>query len=168
MCWSILSFRADFFVQRFIFHHGVRPGESLISEMRAFRQSLLVVLCFTFFSIYLFASAKQPPALQPDYASALAAADRFLQAWQSGDAENGMALLTTRAKREATEESIEKFFSGGTASAYEIGHGKLLKRGRYEFPVVLIRSVDKHLRRQFTSIMVVNTGGKDWVVDKLP
>jgi hypothetical protein len=46
--------------------------------------------------------------------------------------------------------------------------GKLLKPGRYEFPVVLVLGGAKHPRRRFSSIVVVNTGNNGWAVDKLP
>jgi nickel-dependent lactate racemase len=109
-------------------------------------------------------------ALGPGYAPALAAADHLLQAWQSGDVENGMSLLTSHAKEAATTDVVEKFFSNAESSGYEIGRGKLVKRGRYEFPVVLVTEDSKklHARRRFSSIIVVNTGNNDWAVDKLP
>jgi len=101
---------------------------------------------------------------------ALAAADHFLQAWQSGDLENGTALLSSQAKKVATTDVVEKFFANPVSSAYEITRGKLLKRGRYEFPVVLVTEPAKNTRarRHFSSIIVVNTGNNDWAVDKLP
>jgi hypothetical protein len=101
---------------------------------------------------------------------ALSAADHFLQAWQSGDVENGMVLLTSHAKTAATTDVVERFFSNPSPTAYEIGHGKLLKRGRYEFPVVLVSDALKniHTHRRFSSIVVVDTGNNDWAVDKLP
>jgi hypothetical protein len=110
------------------------------------------------------------PTSSRAYLSALSAADHFLQAWQSNDAEAGMALLTNHAKQASTPDTMEAFFSNEPASAYEIGHGKLLKRGRYEFPVVWIsRSAkNKRLQRQLSSIVVVNTGGDDWAIDQLP
>ncbi len=79
-----------------------------------------------------------------------------------------MALLTSHAKKGATTEILEKFFSNETPSAYEIERGKMLKRGRYQFPVVLIISRNNHIHRQFSSIVVLNTGGNDWAIDKLP
>jgi hypothetical protein len=108
--------------------------------------------------------------LDPGYVSALTAADHLLQAWQSGDIESGMALLTSHAKEAATSDTVEQFFSNPEPSAYEIGRGKLLKRGRYEFPIVLVRgaSKDVHSHRHFSSIVVVNTGNNEWAVDKLP
>jgi hypothetical protein len=118
------------------------------------------------------ASAGKTPASAFDsgYVPALAAADRLLQAWQSGDLESGVALLTTHAKETATSDNVEKFFSASDSSAYEIGRGKLVGRGRYEFPVVLVRGVSKeiHGRRRFSSIIVVNAGNNEWAVDKLP
>jgi hypothetical protein len=63
---------------------------------------------------------------------------------------------------------IENFFSNPGSSAYEIGRGKLLKRGRYEFPAVLVGISKNHARRRFASIVIVDTGRNDWAVDTLP
>jgi nickel-dependent lactate racemase len=107
--------------------------------------------------------------LDPDYVSALAAADHLLQAWQSGDVENGMVLLSSHAKQSAGSEAVAKFFSNSAPSAYEIERGKMVKRGRYEFPVVLVAGPSqRRARRRFSSFVVVNTGNNDWAVDKLP
>jgi hypothetical protein len=116
------------------------------------------------------AKTKPTPSLEPGYVPALAAANHLLQAWQSADAESGMVLLTTRAKQSASTDGVERFFSDPGPSAYEISRGKLLKPGRYEFPVVLVLGggTGKQLRRRFSSIVVVNTGHNDWAVDKLP
>jgi hypothetical protein len=116
-------------------------------------------------------SAKTPaPNLDSGYLSALAVADHFSQAWQSGDVENGMVLLSTHAKDSATANDVENFFSNPGPSAYEIDRGKLVRHGRYEFPVVLFTGSAKnaHPRRRFSNIVVVNTGKNDWAVDKLP
>ena len=136
-------------------------------EFRARR--LLFLLLLTLAS---YAKERATPAFDSDYGAALAAADRFLQAWQSGDAENGMALLSSHAKEKATTDVLDTFFSAGTAAhnrAYEIDRGKMLKRGQYEFPVVLIGGAHgAHARRRFSSIILVNTGHNDWAVDRLP
>jgi hypothetical protein len=116
----------------------------------------------------LAAKNRPTPAFEPGYAGALAAADHFLQAWQSGDVENGMVLLSSHAKESATTDAVEKFFSNPGASAYEIGRGKLSKRGRYEFPVVLVGHAKNHARRRLCSIVMVETGRNEWAVDKLP
>jgi hypothetical protein len=109
------------------------------------------------------------PSIDSSYVSALAAADRLMQAWQADDVEHGMALLTSHAKRSATSDQVEKFFSNEGVSSYEITRGKLLRRGCYEFPVALIDTgSNHHARRHFSTIVVVNTGNNDWAVDKLP
>ena len=84
--------------------------------------------------------------------------------------ENGLSLLTGHAKEKVTADALEEFFSARGPLAYEIDHGKMLKRGRYEFPVVLVSGAAKNMRvrRRFSSIVVVNTGNNDWALDKLP
>jgi hypothetical protein len=126
-----------------------------------------LIVCLT---LLLSPLAAKTRTLDAGYVPALAAADHFLQAWQSGDLENGTALLSGHAKEAATTDGVEKFFSNSVPSAYEIGRGKELKRGRYEFPVVLVTgaSRDARTRRRFSSIIVVSSGGNDWAVDKLP
>ncbi len=109
-------------------------------------------------------------ALDADYVPALAAADRFLEAWSIDDIEIGMSLLTSRAKEKISETEIEAFFSSPTPSAYEIDRGKLLRRGAYEFPVVLAGPAagNSRARRRFSTLLVVRTGNNEWAVDKLP
>jgi len=152
--------------------HLVAPASRRLSGTQlAFpRCWLSLTLCFLSLLQPLAAKTKPTAGSDPGYVPALAAADRLLQAWQSGDAEGGMILLTTHAKQSATTEVVERFFADPGPSAYEIVHGKLLKPGRYEFPVVLVLGGAKnsHPRRRFSSIVVVNTGNDDWAVDKLP
>jgi len=127
-----------------------------------------LMLCLTLLLSPLEGKARPAPGLNSAYVRALAAADHFLQAWQSGDLENGTALLSSHAKEAATTEGVERFFSNPEPSAYEIVQGKLLKRGHYEFPVVLVTGGSKNSRRRFSSIVLVNTGDNNWAVDKLP
>jgi len=118
-----------------------------------------------------FAATKSAPARTAvGYASALAAAARFLQSWQTGDIETGMILLTSHAKEKITRNALEDLFSSGAVSAYEITRGRQLRRGCYEFPVVLFGGAARnpHPRRRFSTIVVLNTGNDDWAVDKLP
>src|SRR5580700_1669283 len=135
------------------------------------RQALRPVALILFLTLAVvspFAAKTRPaPTLDSGYVSALAAADRFLQAWHSGDVESGMVLLGGHAKEKVTSEVIDRFFSNPGPSAYEIARGKLLKRGRYEFPVVLVSGAPKNSRRRFSSIVLVNTGDNDWAVDKI-
>jgi hypothetical protein len=115
-------------------------------------------------------SAAKSAALGGGYGSALAVANRLLEAWRIGDLEVGMSLLSSRAKETIPETEIEAFFSTPGPSAYEITRGKLSRRGGYEFPVALIASPvgNDHLRRRFSTIVVLKTGNNEWAVDKLP
>lgn len=133
------------------------------------RQPPSLILCVLLLLSHVAAKSRSS-ALDAGYVPALAAADHFLQAWQSGDVESGTALLSSHAKGAVTSEGVETFFSAPVHGGYEIERGKLLKRGRYEFPVVLVMETAKgaRTRRHFSSIVVVNTGNNDWAVDKLP
>jgi hypothetical protein len=118
----------------------------------------------------LFAATSSAPGKSTvSYATALATADRFLQSWQSGDVESGMILLTSHAKERTTRNALEDFFSSAAPSAYEITRGRQLRRGCYEFPVVLFgRSSKSHRARRLSTIVVLHTGNDDWAIDKLP
>jgi hypothetical protein len=110
------------------------------------------------------------PTPEPGYASALAAANRFLQAWQNQDHETGLLMLSDGAKESSSEDRLEAFFASGHDAAYEIARGKRLKAGCYSFPVSLFTSVTdmtKAARPQKLQIVVVRAG-KDWAIDKLP
>jgi hypothetical protein len=110
---------------------------------------------------------KQADASDPGYVFALGAANNFLHAWQTGDLENGMILLSDHIRHTQSADQLEQFFSTPTDRAFEItrGHGHL---GRYNFPVVLVTSRGSHVTRKFSEIILVETGKNDWVVDKLP
>ena len=111
-----------------------------------------------------------PPAMDTNYVSALATANRFLSAWQSNDQEAGLMLLTNRAKHQNSEDSIDGLFHGSSQRAFEIVHGRTLNRIRYTFPVVLLQSTGEsnQTHRKFTAIVIANTGKNDWAVDTLP
>jgi len=98
---------------------------------------------------------------------ALAAANHFLHAWQTGDLENGMVLLSDGIRHSQNADKLEQFFSNPKDRAFEIarGHGH---KGRYSFPVVLVTAGASHLTRRSSEIILVETGKNDWVVDKLP
>ena len=111
--------------------------------------------------------AKQAHPADSDYVLALANADRFLHAWQTGDLENGMVLLSDGVRHSHNADKLEQFFTNGTGRAYEIGagHGN---HGRYSFPVVLHVPQGTRVAHRSSEIILVNTGKDDWVVDKLP
>src|SRR5579872_767806 len=80
----------------------------------------------------------KPDSVDRDYLPALAAADRFLHAWQVQDQEGGLLMLTDQAKKRSSEQRLDEFFSPGDLAAYQIGAGKKLKAGCYTFPVALL------------------------------
>jgi hypothetical protein len=111
------------------------------------------------------------PTADPGYASALAAANRFLQAWQNQDHETGLLMLTDVAKQNSSHDRLEDFFASGHDAAYEIARGKKLKVGCYAFPVALFTSVagmTSATRPQKSQIVVVRAGKDEWAIDKLP
>jgi hypothetical protein len=111
------------------------------------------------------------PTPDPGYASALAAANRFLQAWQNQDHETGLLMLTDTAKQGSSEDRLEVFFASGHDAAYEITRGKKLKAGCYAFPVALFTSpagMSNGARPQRSQIVVVRAGKDEWAIDKLP
>ena len=111
-------------------------------------------------------TAPVPPP-DPDYVFALAAANRFLHAWQNDDLEAGTVLLSDHVRRSQDPDKFEEFFAGSNDRAFEISRGTGT-RGRYQFAVVLVTVAETRLRRRSSAIVVVNTGKNDWVVDKLP
>jgi hypothetical protein len=145
------------------------PNPVLSRRHFAFSLKSVFVLCAFSYSSWASAQVRSAPVLNREYVSALAAADQFLQDWQTGDAENGIALLTEHAKKNVAKDDLKAFFSNPQPSGYEIGRGKGRKRDRYEFPVVLVTARSAvHLRRRFSNIVMVNTGNNGWAVDKLP
>jgi hypothetical protein len=131
-----------------------------------------LAVCLFFFTSPIWAgsrshSVRQTDISDPGYVFALAAANHFMHAWQIGDLENGMVLLSDGVRRSQNSDKLEHFFSSGTDRAFEItrGHGH---PGFYTFPIVLVTPRGSHIARKFSEITLVETGNNDWVVDKLP
>jgi len=116
--------------------------------------------------------ARSHAALDNDYIPALAAANRFLQAWQTDDQETAVLLLTNAAKQHCSEDRLDSFFSSALPAAYEIGRGRKLQAGRYLFPLTIFAGSDAPNRPMahphYTELIVTRTGKNDWAVDKLP
>ncbi len=106
-------------------------------------------------------------SFDPAYGSALAAANRFLHAWQNQDHETGIVMLADTARQHASPESLQSFFSPGADAAYEIAHGQRLKAGEYAFPLVLFGSAEGP-RPRYCKLVVVHAGKDDWAVERLP
>jgi hypothetical protein len=111
--------------------------------------------------------AKKDAPTDPGYIFALAAANHFLHAWQTGDMENGMVLLSDGIRQSQSADKLEEFFSSATEHSFEIarGHGHA---GFYSFPVVLVALRGSRVTRKTSEITLVEAGKNDWVVDKLP
>ena len=111
--------------------------------------------------------AKTAAVADSGYVLALNAADRFLHAWETGDLETGMVLLSDHVRRTQNAETIEEFFSAEQERGFEIMRGTG-RKGRYRFPVVLVTREGTTVRRVSSKIILVNTGKNDWAVDRLP
>jgi hypothetical protein len=114
-------------------------------------------------------SHKQEVPTSAGYVFALAAANHFLHAWQTGDLENGMVLLSDGLRHSQSADQMEDFFSNTNTKirSFEIttGHGY---PGHYTFPIVLITPRGSHITRKISEITLIEAGKNDWVVDKLP
>jgi hypothetical protein len=108
-------------------------------------------------------------ALDDNYISALAVANRFLHAWQSHDQETVVLLLSNAAKQHCPEDRLDKFFSSDSQAAYEIGRGKKIQPGRFSFPISFFGMHGASFTRpRYTELVVVKTGKTDWAIDRLP
>jgi hypothetical protein len=112
--------------------------------------------------------ARSSRALDPGYSVALAAANRFLQAWQVQDHETAIVMLTDAARQHTSPEHLSDFFSPSPQAAYEIAHGKRLGPAQYVFPVVLFGFNGAPSRPRYCKVIVIRTGKEDWAVDRLP
>jgi len=136
---------------------------------------LLVISFAAILAAWATAKTRPSPSISnrsdPGYISALAAANRFLQAWQNQDHETGLLMMTDAAKQHSSQERLELFFSSGSDSAYEIARGRKLKAGCYAFPITLFAfhsGTNESNRPQRSEIVVVRTGKDEWAIDKLP
>jgi hypothetical protein len=107
-------------------------------------------------------------SVDPVYGSALAAANRFLRAWQDQDQETGIMMLSDTARQNLSPDKLKSFFSPGPDAAYEIAHGKRVNSAAYEFPVVLFGASATPSRPRVCTVIVTRSGKNDWTIDKLP
>ena len=148
------------------------PANQLLSDNHGMRFWIApILLCFVFASALSFGRAARSRAWAwtPDssYRSALAAANRFLQAWQAQDHETGILMLTDRARQQASSDKLQEFFSPGDHAAYEIRHGRRLNGGEYVFPVVLF-GTSQNSQSRVCRLLMIHTGKEEWAVNRLP
>jgi hypothetical protein len=111
---------------------------------------------------------KHSRTVDPLYGSALAAANRFLHAWQTEDHETGIMMLSDMARQNVSPDELQSFFSPGPDAAYEIARGKRVNSAAYEFPVVLFGASGTVSRPHACTVVVSRSGNNEWSVDKLP
>jgi len=93
---------------------------------------------------------KHKAATQPtdsNYIAALATANRFLATWQDNDQAAAMPWITNRAKQQSTKrrrQALQRILN----SRFRNLSGRLVRRGRYQFSIVLLQNDDSgHTRR---------------------
>ena len=108
-----------------------------------------------------------PAPADPGYTLALSAANHFLHAWQSGDLETGVVLLSDSVRHSQNPDKFEEYFTSTGDRGFEIARG-IGKHDRYRFAVALVTNEAGRIRRRFSEIVVVNSGKNNWAIDKLP
>ena len=134
--------------------------------MRTLVASLLVVI----FAVPSSGKSKTTPPVDPDYVYALATANHFLHAWQTQDQETAILLLSDRLKQRTSESLLDALLSSNVSKpqSFEIGRGKKLAPGRYQFPIALFQAKTKWTHPQTAALVVVKNGNNDWAIDRLP
>lgn len=106
--------------------------------------------------------------VDPLYGSALAAANRFLRAWQDQDQETGIMMLSDAARQGVSADKLQNFFSPGPDAAYEIARGKRVSSAAYEFPIVLFVGSSAPSHPHACTVIVTRSGKSEWAIDKIP
>jgi hypothetical protein len=146
------------------------PANESLPDNHGMRFRILsFVLCCLFASAPGFARTARSRAWTPDssYSSALAAANRFLHAWQTQDHETGILMLTDTARQQASSDKLQEFFSPGDHAAYEIQRGRRLNGGEYVFPVVLF-GTSENSQPRVRRLLIIHTGKDEWAVNRIP
>jgi hypothetical protein len=97
----------------------------------------------------------------------LAAANRFLHAWQTQDHDTGIMMLTDAARQQVSSEKLQEFFSPTDHAAYEIQRGRRVNGGEFIFPVVLFGTA-QNAQPHPSRLVIMRTGKDEWVVNRLP
>ena len=113
--------------------------------------------------------------IDQDYVLALSAADQFLIAWATRNQDDGLALLSPRLKNKFPEDYFRYYLSGLSNphhQGFEVGRGKRLPSEGFSFPVAMYEHYTGHKENnglpRLLTIVVVQTGPENWMVDELP
>jgi hypothetical protein len=138
-------------------------------KILALIRTLIVSVLLMMFAVPSSGKSKAAPPVDLDYVYALATANHFLQAWQMQDQETAVLLLSDRLKQRTRESSLDALLTSNVSKpqSFEIGRGKKLAPGRYQFPVALFQAKAKWSHPQ-TAALVVVKDGNEWTIDKLP
>jgi hypothetical protein len=139
--------------------------------MMFLRRILICALVCT--TLSLSGRTKPAPPVDPEYISALTAANNFLHAWQAHDEEAGMLLLSDQLREHSTVAAVSTFFSAHPQQTYEITRGRKLANGRYQFPITLWQAPassasTSHPKPHTSMLLVTRTAKDDWLIDNLP
>ena len=105
---------------------------------------------------------------EAEYLSALATADRFLGAWMNDEPDLAESMLGQ--PRDTEERDIETLLIRPCPCAFELRHGKRIRAGLYEFPVVLFGppAGNRRISVKLSSIIVSRAVDDQWTVEKIP
>ena len=133
-------------------------------------RTLVAWLLVVIYAVPSSGKSKMAAPVDPDYIYALATANHFLHAWQTQDQETAVLLLSDRLKQRTSESSLDALLSSNVSKpqSFEIGRGKKLAPGRYQFPIALFQAKAKWTHPQTAAIVVVKNGNNDWAIDRLP
>ena len=135
-----------------------------------FRSACILFSCFLLTGPpFSFARPNRSRArvIDSSYSSALAAANRFLHAWQTQDHETGIMMLTDVARQQVSSDKLQEFFSPTDQAAYEIQRGRRRNGAEYVFPVVLFGTMQDSPPRP-CRLVIMRTAKDEWVVNRLP
>ncbi len=76
-------------------------------------------------------------------------------------------MLTDAARRQASADQLQEFFSPTGRAAYEIQHGRHLNGGEYVFPVLLF-GMSENSQPHACRLIIMRTGKDEWAVNRLP
>lgn len=105
---------------------------------------------------------------EAQYLLALATADRFLGAWMNDEPDLAESMLGQ--PRDTPERDIETLLIRACPCAFELKHGKRIRAGVYEFPVVLYGppAGNSRISVELSSIIISRTADDQWTVEKVP